>query len=54
MTLKNNFDRLLFPLPTDSTGDDAYSQLLPDVVGVAGPVFCSIIPGEAFSAGSWV
>lgn len=54
MALKNNFDRLLFPLPTDSTADDAYSQLLPDVVGVVQPMFCSIIPGEAFDAGSCV
>lgn len=47
MTLKNNFDGLLFPLPTGSTGDDTYSQLLPDVVGVVGPMFCSIIAGDS-------
>lgn len=50
MTPKNNFDRLLFTI--DTIGGDAHSQLLPDVVGEVQPVFCSIIPGEAFDAGS--
>lgn len=51
--LKNNFDRL-FPLRTDSTGGDTYSQLLPDVVGIVRPTFCAIVAGGSFGAGSCV
>lgn len=52
--LKNNCDTLHFPLPTDSIGGDAYSQLLPDVVGVVRPTFCAVVAGGSFGAGSCV